>query len=345
MSEMAAMHALPARRTALKAGLAAGLAGILLPTLTSCTPEDRPGTVTVAGGEQGGFYLEFSTLLAEALQRHGVAENATALTTGGSLDNLDHLLTGKATFAVALADAAAKLAAAEGTAPATGDIAALGKVYENYVHCVVRRNSGIRDFSELAGRTVAVGQPGSGTSLTTPRLIEAAGLISTDAGAAAPKPGAPADKSITVMNLGLNDGLAALRTGSVDALFWSGGVPTAAIAATHKEIGLAFLDLSALIPAMRTRHGAFYDRVLIPAGAYEGIPAVWTVGVANLLLCRHDLAESTVKRTVELLVGFAQELIPRSSLGVQFLSPESLINTAGLPLHPAAEAAYRALHG
>ncbi|UZX01847.1 TAXI family TRAP transporter solute-binding subunit [Arthrobacter sp. CDRTa11] len=331
---------LPARRTALKAGLAAGLTGLLLPALTACTSETGPGTVTVAGGEQGGFYLEFSTLLAEALQRHGVARNAMALTTGGSLDNLEQLLSGKATFAVALADASAQQAAA-----ATGSgngIAAVGKVYENYVHCVVRRDSGIRAFTELAGRTVAVGQPGSGTSLTTPRLIEAAGLIPTGTGSSAP---GPAGSAITVLNLGLNDGLAALQAGSVDALFWSGGVPTAAIAAVHHDTGLGFLDLSALLPELRSRYGPYYDRVLIPAGSYEGTPAVWTVGVANLLLCRDDLDAGTVKRTVELLVGHAQELVPRSSLGVQFLSAESLINTAGLPLHPAAEAAYKALHG
>lgn len=331
--------ALPPRRTALKAGLAVGLAGVLLPALNACTSENRPATVTVAGGEPGGFYLEFSTLLAESLQRHGVAERAAALTTGGSLDNLESLLTGKATFAVALADAAAQQLAAERTSSV--GIAALGKVYENYVHCVVRKDSGIRDFPQLAGRTVAVGQPGSGTSLITPRLIQAAGLSSSPA-----DPGASTrEKTVTVLNLGLNDGLKALQAGAVDALFWSGGVPTAAISSANKETGLGFLDLSALIPAMRTRYGIFYDRVLIPEGGYEGTSAVWTVGVANLLLCRNDLDDGTVKRTVELLVNHAQELIPRSSLGVQFLSPESLINTAGLPLHPAAAAAYRDLHG
>ena len=331
---------LPPRRTALKAGLAAGLAGLLLPPLSACTPEDRPGTVTVAGGEPGGFYLEFATLLAESLQRHGVADHAVALTTGGSLDNLGQLLTGQATFAVALADAAAQQLATHGTSGA--GVTALGRVYENYVHCVVRKGSGIRDVAGLAGRTVAVGEPGSGTSLTTPRLIEAAGLGSAAVGTAS---GAAAEKTVTVLNLGLNDGLAALQDGSVDALFWSGGVPTAAIADSNKGAALAFLDLSALIPSTRTRYGPYYDRVLIPEGSYEGIPAVWTVGVANLLLCRNDLAGSTVKRTVELLVGHAEELIPRSSLGVQFLSPESLINTAGLPLHPAAADAYRELHG
>lgn len=262
------------------------------------------------------------------------------LTTGGSLENLEHLLTGKTTFAVALADAAAEQVAAKNRPAGTAHIAALGKVYENYVHCVVRKSSGIRNFTELAGGTVAIGQPGSGTSLTTHRLIEAAGL-----GSGRSAPAASPAKTISVVNLGLNDGLAALRRGSVDALFWSGGVPTAAIAATHKDVGLGFLDLSALIPAMRTRYGVFYDRVLIPEGGYEGTPAVWTVGVANLLLCRSDLDDTTVKRTVELLVDHAQELVPRSSLGLQFLSPESLINTAGLPLHPAAAAAYRALHG
>jgi TRAP transporter TAXI family solute receptor len=341
MTDRMAGPALPGRRSALKAGLAAGVTGLLLPTVTACTPEDRPGTVSVAGGEPGGFYLEFATLLAESLQRHGVAGRAEALETGGSLDNLEYLLTGKATFAVALADAAAQQAAAKNTPNV--EIAAIGKVYENYVHCVVRKNSGIREFSELAGRTVAVGEPGSGTSLTTPRLIEAAGFSSTAVGAAVPT--VPAEKTITVMNLGLNDGLAALRGGSVDALFWSGGVPTAAIAATNKDVGLGLLDLSALIPSTRAHYGPFYDRVLIPEGSYEGVPAVWTVGVANLLLCRRDLDDATVTRTVELLVGHAEELIPRSSLGVQFLSPESLINTAGLPLHPAAAAAYRELHG
>ena len=80
-----------------------------------------------------------------------------------------------------------------------------------------------------------------------------------------PAPRPPSGRS----NLGLNDGLAALRDGSVDALFWSGGVPTAAIAAANRRRGLGFLDLSAVLPAMRNRYGAYYDRVLIPEEAYR----------------------------------------------------------------------------
>ncbi|MDQ0863332.1 TAXI family TRAP transporter solute-binding subunit [Arthrobacter globiformis] len=336
MPEAAGLPAALPRRAVLKAGLTSGFLALLPPALGSCTGQNRPGLLTVAGGESGGFYLEFSTLLAASLERHGVADHAKALPTGGSLDNLAEVLAGRATFAVALADSTAQ----QNSLPHRPvKVAALGKVYENYVHCVVRKDSGIRSFSQLAGRRVAVGQPGSGTSLTTPRLMEAAGLNTSPEGA-----GSTAG-AVVVMSLGLNDGLAALKAGSVDALFWSGGVPTAAIAAAQQDVPLALLDLSALLPRLRQRYGAYYDRVLIPAGSYPGVPAVWTVGAANLLLCREDLDHDTVKRTVDLLVHYAGELIPESSLGVQFLSPETLINTAGIPLHPAAAAAYRSLHG
>ncbi len=59
-------------------------------------------------------------------------------------------------------------------------------------------------------------------------------------------------------------------------------------------------------------------------------------GAPNLLLCRRDLDNATAERTVQLLVHSTAELIPQSSLGVQFLSAERLINTAGVPLHLAA---------
>ncbi|MEC3851332.1 TAXI family TRAP transporter solute-binding subunit [Paenarthrobacter ureafaciens] len=340
------------RRTVLTSGLILGSAGLLMSS-AACTPEPKPEKLTVAGGESGGFYLEFATLLAGLLQREGVAETAEPLVTGGSLENIRRVMSGEATFAVALADTAALPApgpaapgpspaatgatpaaagatpAAAGATPAGTSLVALGKVYENYVHCIVRADSGIGTFADLAGKVVGVGEAGSGTSLTAPRIIASAVLE-------------PAPQQV---NLGLNQGLSALRGGSIDALFWSGGVPTAAIAATASVLGVRLLDLSLHIAALRTEHGDYYDRVLIPAGTYGDAPAIWTVGVANLLLCRSDLPDSLARRTVRLLVERAQDLIPTSSTGVQFLSPETLINTAGVPLHPAAAAAYRSLHG
>ncbi|MBT2584820.1 TAXI family TRAP transporter solute-binding subunit [Arthrobacter sp. ISL-95] len=327
------------RRNAIKTAVTLGLGGALLASSAGCTTEDRPQKLTVAGGESGGFYLEFATLLADLLQREGVAERAVAMTTGGSLENIQRVLSGDATFAIALADAAAQAAEPAQATPAGtggGQLVALGKVYQNYVHCIVRQDSGIRTFADLAGKTAGVGEVGSGTTLTAGRIIAAAGLSPEMAGP---------DRGLKQVNLGLNHALASLREGSIDVMIQSGGVPTAPIAAAAPDLDMRLLDLSELIPATRAESGFFYDRVLIPANSYGKAPAVWTVGVANLLLCRRDLADHVVRQTVELLVEQAQDLVPRSSTGVQFLSPETLINTAGVPLHPAAEAAYRALHG
>lgn len=314
-----------ARRSFLK-GL--GLAGLGLSGINACTPGDTQADVAVAGGEAGGFYLEFATLFAESLERHGVTRTATTLTTGGSLENIQRLLAGEATFALVLADTASDKATV-----ASGVLSAVGKVYENYLHCIVRKDSGLADFRDLAGRTVSTGGSGSGTSFTAQRLLDVAGL------------GKSSDKPVREVALGLNEGLDALRSSSIDALLWSGGVPTAAIASMNRELGLRFLDPSAFIPALRTVYGAFYDRVTIYEDRYLGTPSVATVGVANLLLCRRDQDDRTIRKTVELLVNHPQDLIPRTSLGVQFLTRETLINTAGLPLHPAAAAAYRQLHG
>ncbi|RAM38819.1 TAXI family TRAP transporter solute-binding subunit [Arthrobacter globiformis] len=316
------------RRGVLKSGLGLALGAVSFPGIAACTASPGPARVTVAGGEAGGFYLEFATLLAESLQRHGIAQRAEPLTTGGSLDNMKRLVAGEATFAVALLDAAVQQTVGQ---PA-GAMVAVGKVYENYVHCLVRRDSGIGNYRDLTGRRIGIGEAGSGTSLTAKRILEVSGL----AGSA---------RAVTEVNLGLNDGLGALRRKAVDALFWSGGVPTAAITKANDEPGLRLLDLSSLVRPLRDRFGAFYDRVLIPGSGYPGAGSVWTVGVANLLLCRGDLDGGIVRNTVRLLVDHADELVPRSSLGVQFLSPDTLINTADLPLHPAAAEAYRTLHG
>ncbi|BCT74766.1 C4-dicarboxylate ABC transporter substrate-binding protein [Sinomonas cyclohexanicum] len=315
------------RRGLLRAGLAAGVSSLVL-TAAACAPAPAIDSLTVAGGEPGGFYLEFATLLAQSFERHGVARHASAIETGGSMDNLDRIAARAATVGISLADAAADRSAGPAPSSAAGSrLVALGRVYENYVHCLVRKDSGLAGVADLAGRAVGVGAAGAGTSLTAHRLLEAAGV------------------TVREESLGLNQGLAALRGHSIDALFWSGGVPTAAVAATAKDVGLSLIDLSPLIGPTRARFGEYYERVLVPAGAYEGIPSTWTVGAANLLLCREDLPDAAARATVELLLMRASELVPSTSLGVQFLSPETLINTAGVPLHPAAEAAYRAFHG
>ena len=62
-------------------------------------------------------------------------------------------------------------------------------------------------------------------------------------------------------------------------------------------------------------------------------------------MARADMADDLAGAIVKLLVDHADQLVPDSSAGIQFLTTETLISTGGLPLHPGARTAYRELHG
>jgi uncharacterized protein len=291
-----------------------------------------PRTLTIAAGEPGGFYLEFAELLATEITTAEPGLHTRAVPTGGSLDNLHRLAAGQVDLALVLTDAAQ--AAAGGPGRATVPVQAIGRVYENYLQLVVLTASPIRAVTDLAGRTVSLGAPGSGAELTGDRVLAAAGLSPT---------GHPTP--VTVQHRPLFDAITALETGRIDALLWSGGVPTPALAALATRRGIRLLPLAGILPTLRIAHGPAYEPVTVPADAYSPGPEVTTIGVANLLVCKPDADPAMTATVARVLVTHGARLVPQQALGTQFLDPRSLIATDGIPLHPGAVAAYRALHG
>ncbi|MCW4464919.1 TAXI family TRAP transporter solute-binding subunit [Glutamicibacter sp. MNS18] len=315
------------RRRVLELSALGLLAGAFPMGLSGCTTTTHADALVVAGGEAGGLYHEFATLLAEALQRYSVATSATALMTQASADNIALLLDGTAQLGLALADSVAA-----SPAVAEGKIFTLGRVYQNYFHLLVRREEAIGTVQDLAGQRLGTGAPGSGTWLTGQRILQAAGLKDTG-------------QEASEQRLGLNDGLEALADDRIDAMMISGGIAINSIEQLNRSTPLRLLDLASLIPDLRADHPGLYDRVVIPQDTYSGMETVHTIGVSNLLLGRADLPDNLVEATVRLLIEHAGELVPSSSAGIQFLSPDNLIATSGQPLHPAAAETYRRIHG
>ncbi|WP_024804921.1 TAXI family TRAP transporter solute-binding subunit [Nocardia sp. BMG51109] len=275
-----------------------------------------PPTVRVAAGEVGGFYHEFTDLLAAA---DPGAVHVRPVTTTGSQANLGLLERGEADAAMALADS---------VDAGGGGLVALGRVYENYVQLVVAAESPVRAVADLRGARISLGASGSGAALTGERLLRAAGL----------DPGG----DVAVTHLALREAVSALIGGGVDALLWAGGVPTGVLDVPGT---LRLVDLGDLARPLRDRFGYLYDLVVVPADAYPGTPAVRTIGVANLLVTTRSLPDATAAAVTELLIGRAERLVPDEAAGTQFLDVRSLIGTAGVPLHPGAVAVYRRHHG
>ncbi|WP_146112543.1 TAXI family TRAP transporter solute-binding subunit [Arthrobacter sp. MYb213] len=294
--------------------------------MTACSTGPLIGRLDVAGGESGGMYFEFANLLCEALVKYNIAESSEALVTEASVENLRLIKSGRAGLSLALADTVAQLK------PRDKSLAALGRVYQNYYHCLVPENSSIKTLADLSGRQLGTGAPGSGTWVTGQRILKAAGLDSTQ-------------RSPRERQLGYVGGLKALSEGEIEALFLFGGIPVSSITELGESVPLRLIDMSSVLPSLREQYPRLYEHVIIPQGTYRGIDQVDTVGVANLLMANVSLPDRVASAVVELLVNHAPELIPRNSAGIQYLTPDTLISTGGQTLHPAALETYRRLHG
>ncbi|WP_336662546.1 TAXI family TRAP transporter solute-binding subunit [Leucobacter sp. USHLN154] len=302
------------RRTVLIGGAAAWTLA-----LAGCAPA-RTERIALACGEPGGAYLQFGELLGAALQdRSGVALELRV--THGSGENLEMLARGDVDLALSLADSANETAASH-------DFTAIGRVYQNYLQCLVRDAGDIRSFADLAGRRVSIGAPGSGSTRTTRRLLEATGRASGS--------GAPA-----ATELELSAALTALAAGDIDALFWSGGIPTPEITDVAAVTPLRVIDLGDVVAPLRAAHPQEYLDARIPAGVYGTEGSTATIGISNLLMCRADLARDAARALVDVLVDDARRLVPTGSVGLQYLALDTLIDTGEVPLHRDARARYR----
>jgi uncharacterized protein len=307
------------RRALLLAALATAAAG--------CTGRGAD-PVTVAGGELGGFYVEFAQLLVDALAAAGTP--AVVQQTGGSLENVRRITEGASSpgaLGLVLTDIAVAALRGENPFGEAVPLCALGRVYENHLQLVVRAEDPIGSLADLAGRPVSLGAIGSGAAVFGDRLLAAAGVT------------AP------VTRRPLRLAVPALEDRGTDALLVSGGVPDPALAELAARRPLRLLPLAEHLPALRARYGTAYVPASVPVGVYGAAAAVPTIAVSNLLLTAPTLPDAVADTVVRTLVEAAPRLVPAAALGTQFLDQRSLVDTGEVPLHPGAAAAYRDLHG
>ncbi|MFD9204680.1 TAXI family TRAP transporter solute-binding subunit [Streptomyces sioyaensis] len=311
--------------------LGLGLAGVAAAALAGCATESVPvRRLRFATGPQGGPYHAFGRALAEAVTRSGHRLDVVPVATSASVDNLRRLDGGSVELALAMADAAqdALLGRAEFSHPVP--VRALARVYVNYTHLVVPAHGPVRSVDALARRPVATGAAASGVHVIAGRLLRAAGLTG--------------DRAVRERQLGLAESVAALRAGTVDALLWSGGVPTPALSALARTLPLRFLPLDGFVSALRERYGSVYTAVTLPAGAYGLREPVGTIGVGNYLTARADVPEPAVRELLHVVFDRWRDLLRDVTAGAR-LEPRFAISTGRVPLHPGAVAYYRSVYG
>lgn len=311
---------------------AALLLSVLLAGCGAPDPGPQPwhgGRIFLATGNTTGVYYQLGGGYADLISRHLPGYEARAEPTGASVENINRLTSGDMEIGFSLADTAADAVNGRGSFEGQPQpVRALARVYQNYTHVIVRADGKINTFAQLRGKRISTGSPKSGTDIIAGRLLTAVGI--------------DPDRDIKRFNLSLPETVGRMRAGSLDAMFFSGGLPTPGIKDLLSSTPGAFrlLPLGDLIEPVTARYGSVYTTATLPKEVYGTPAATPTITVANLILVRADMPEQLAYDLTRVLFTYQGELIPVHPEAANF-TRGSAASTDPIPLHPGAARYYR----
>src|SRR5918992_338538 len=279
--------------------------------------------LSVATGGTGGVYIVYGGGLADLITREMDGVEATAEVTSASVDNMLLIADESSDVAFTLADTAAD--AVRGTAGFDEPVAAqaLARLYTNYTQVATTAGTGIETIADLEGKAVSVGSPNSGTEVIALRILDAAGI--------------DADSGIDRQQLDVEQSVQALRDGTIDAFFWSGGLPTGAITDLGSTDDVVMLPTDEYTQDLADEYGGFYATTTIPGGTYPGLDEdVATIGVPNYLVVNEAMEEDLAYDLTKLLFDHRDDLIDVHT-EARNLDLETAVEVDPLELHPGAQ--------
>jgi TRAP transporter TAXI family solute receptor len=282
--------------------------------------------MSIGTGGTGGVYYPLGGAVANVLSKSLPNVQATAEVTGGSVDNLKLIGAGKSELGFTMADAALDALKGEdkfksGKVP----LQALLVVYPNRMHVVTIEGTGIESMADLKGKRVSTGSPGSATEVMAFRVIEAAGLDK--------------DKDLKRERLGVAESVNAIKDRKIDAFFWVGGIPTAAVTdlAASPGIKMKLIDHGDLADKMNAKYGKLYTSSKIKGGSYPGydkdnsITEVW-----NLIVTGDKMSNEDAYTIVKTLVEKKADIVAVHKEAESFKLDNQVQERSPIPFHPGA---------
>ena len=298
-----------------------------------CTPEKATGTLpegklrlVIGTGGTGGVFFPYGGGLARIFTEKLENAEATAEVTGGSVDNMKLIQVGDADLGLSTVDSAYDALLGEGAYQDTGAVeaCALAVLYPSFVHVVALQESGIVTVADMKGKRVSVGSAGSSTEGAADRILEAAGL----------------DPRVDISrdNLSVAESVAAMKDKKIDAFFWIGGLPTAAVTdlVSTPNLPVTFIDTSGFVDQLREQYGPVYTAFSLPQATYTGLTAdVPGIGIGNILFVNATMPVDLAYQLLDTIftnIDDVHTVHPEA----EKLSLETAISGSSIPFHPGA---------
>jgi TRAP transporter TAXI family solute receptor len=282
--------------------------------------------LSIGTGGTGGVYYPLGGGIANVLSKFVPGMAATAEVTGGSVDNLKLIGTGKPYIGLAMADASQDALRGQGKFKGSKvPLRTLMVLYTNHMHVVTVEGTGITSVKDLKGKRVSTGSPGSATEVMAFRIIEAAGLDPV--------------KDMTRERLGVAESVNAIKDRKIDAFFWVGGLPTAAVTDLASTPGtkIKLVDHADLVPAMNKKYDNLYVEDVIPKATYSGMTSDnKQASVANILVTHEKMSDQTAYNIVKTIFDKRADLINVHRSAEEFKIENQKASASPVPFHPGA---------
>jgi hypothetical protein len=290
--------------------------------MTSVQAKDY--SIKIGGGPTGGTFNTFTNAMAVYVPKVNPNIQATAVGSGGSVENVKRVHNGESDFGICYAvdsDLGFK-----GQLPQDdvkyNNIRAMGYLYGAPAQLVVRIDSGIKSAMDLKGKRVALGNAGSGAAASAERFFRHIKVWD--------------DFNPTF--LGYSAAASAFQDGKLDAFWVLVGYPNRSIIEAAVQVKIALVDVG--VDAEKTNfYDAYaYSPMEIPAGTYgKDMPATQSFKDSAMLTANKNLDEDLVYAVMKTLWSKAgMETMLMAKKTFKEMTLENNFKGASVPLHPGA---------
>jgi TRAP transporter TAXI family solute receptor len=289
--------------------------------------------VTIGTGGVTGVYYPAGGAICRLVNKnrkeHGI--RCSVESTGGSVYNINTIRAGELDFGVAQSDWQYHAFHGSSQFADAGPFEKLRSVFAMHAEpftVVARADTGVKEFSDLKGKRVNLGNPGSGQRATSEVLLGAMGWTLDDFSLAAELK--PAEQS------------QALCDNNVDAIVYTVGHPNGSIKEATTSCDAVMVNVTNDGAKKLVEENPFYAWATIPGGMYRGTDTdTTTFGVRATFVTSADVPENVVYEVVKAVFENFDDF---KNLHPAFasLTKEEMVS-AGLsaPLHPGAEKYYK----
>ena len=307
--------------------VAAAIAGSMILSGLGTVSALAADNLTLATGGTTGTYYAVGGVLATVLNPLLENSELTVTSTGASKANIQLIDDEDADLAIVQNDVmyyaytGTDLFEEEGAYDTFASVAGL---YDETVQIITCDDS-ISTVADLAGKTVSVGDAGSGVEFNAKQILAAYDLTFDD---------------IKVVNASFGDSADSLKDGKIDAAFVVAGAPTTAVVdlATVKDVHLVELD-DEHIEKLQGDYD-FYTTTVIPAGTYTGLDKdAQTVSVRATLIASTEADEEQIYELLAAMFENKDSLVAGHAK-FEFLNLEDAVSGISVPFHAGAKKFY-----